>query len=86
MPELCRFLGIIICMHFNDHLPAHFHVLYNEFSASISIDSLSILEGKLPARVYSLIVEWALTRKSDLNQNWKSLHAKGTFKKIRPLV
>ena len=28
MPELCRFLGIIITMYFNDHNPPHFHVRY----------------------------------------------------------
>ena len=31
MPEISRFLGIIIGMYFNDHNPPHFHVLYNEY-------------------------------------------------------
>jgi hypothetical protein len=26
MPEISRFLGIIIYMYFNEHDPAHFHV------------------------------------------------------------
>ncbi|MFM7791692.1 MAG: DUF4160 domain-containing protein, partial [Microcystis panniformis] len=26
MPEISRFLGIIITMYYNDHTPAHFHV------------------------------------------------------------
>ncbi|WP_375502311.1 DUF4160 domain-containing protein [uncultured Nostoc sp.] len=25
MPEICRFLGIIITMYYNDHPPPHFH-------------------------------------------------------------
>ncbi len=29
MPEICRFLGIIITMYYNDHPPPHFHVRYN---------------------------------------------------------
>jgi hypothetical protein len=30
MPELSRFLGIVIAMYFKDHNPPHFHVLYGE--------------------------------------------------------
>jgi len=26
MPEISRFLGIVITMYFNDHNPPHFHV------------------------------------------------------------
>nr|VFK63422.1 MAG: protein of unknown function (DUF4160) [Candidatus Kentron sp. UNK]VFK71652.1 MAG: protein of unknown function (DUF4160) [Candidatus Kentron sp. UNK] len=40
MPEISRFLGIIIYMHFNAHNPPHFHAEYNEFKASISIETL----------------------------------------------
>ena len=59
MPEICRFLGIIIAMYYRDHSPPHFHAKYGEFRASISIESLQILEGDLPSRVLSLVVEWA---------------------------
>ncbi|MBI1870563.1 MAG: DUF4160 domain-containing protein [Chlamydiae bacterium] len=31
MPEISRFLGMVICMYFNDHSPPHFHVQYNWF-------------------------------------------------------
>jgi hypothetical protein len=34
MPELSRFLGIVILMYFRDHNPPHFHVEYNEHRAS----------------------------------------------------
>lgn len=46
MPEICRFLGIIIAMYYKDHNPPHFHVRYNEYKASISIKDLAVLEGK----------------------------------------
>jgi hypothetical protein len=32
MPELSRFLGIIVYMYFNDHNPPHFHVEYSEYA------------------------------------------------------
>nr|VFK43169.1 MAG: protein of unknown function (DUF4160) [Candidatus Kentron sp. SD]VFK48672.1 MAG: protein of unknown function (DUF4160) [Candidatus Kentron sp. SD] len=45
MPEISRFLGIIIYMHFNAHNPPHFHAEYKEFKASISIETLGLIEG-----------------------------------------
>jgi hypothetical protein len=31
MPEISRFLGIIITMYFDEHDPPHFHVRYNDY-------------------------------------------------------
>ena len=86
MPELSRFLGIIIAMYFNDHNPPHFHVIYNEYDAEIDIENLSILEGKLPARVLGLAMEWAELHKEDLLEDWNMIQSSGKFKKIQPLV
>ena len=38
MPELSRFLGIIITMYYNDHLPPHFHARYNQKKAIIDTE------------------------------------------------
>ena len=38
MPELCRFLGILITMFYNDHAPPHFHVRYAKQKAVVGID------------------------------------------------
>ena len=27
MPEISRFFGIVVRMHFNDHEPPHFHLI-----------------------------------------------------------
>ena len=59
MPEISRFYGIIIKMFFADHNPPHFHVLYNDFNAIIEIETLSIIEGKLPPRALGMTMEWA---------------------------
>ena len=37
MPEISRFYGIVIFMNFNDHAPAHFHVWYGKYKATIDI-------------------------------------------------
>ena len=86
MPELSRFLGIVIAMYFNDHNPPHFHVLYNEYDAEIEIKKLSILEGNLPARVLGIAMEWAEIHKDELINNWDLIQTTGKFNKIQPLV
>ena len=86
MPEISRFLGIIIAMYFKDHNPPHFHVLYNEYDAEIEIKSLATLEGELPPRVLGLALEWAGLHKEELLDDWNLIQATGKFNKIQPLV
>jgi hypothetical protein len=86
MPELSRFLGIVIAMYFNDHNPPHFHVLYNEDDVEIEIKSLTILKGKLPPRVLGLAMEWAELHKDELLEDWNLIQTAGKFNKIQPLV
>jgi len=60
MPEISRFLGIIIFMYFDEHNPPHFHVKYNEYNeynAVMEIQSLNILAGYLPGKVRGLVEE-----------------------------
>lgn len=57
MPEISRFLGIIIAMFYKDHSPPHFHVRYNEYKATISIKDLALLNGKLPPKALGLVIE-----------------------------
>jgi len=73
-------------MYFNEHNPPHFHAVYNEHKASISIETLGIIEGKLPSRVLSLVVEWSQDHKEELLNNWDSLQSSGNYRKIEPLV
>jgi hypothetical protein len=82
MPEICRFLGIIITMYFDEHNPPHFHVRYNDHRASIDITTLNIINGMLPARVRGLVVEWAELHGVELLQMWETKE----FHSIEPLV
>jgi len=86
MPELSRFLGIVIMMYFDDHNPPHFHAKYNEFRAIITIRDLLVMGGELPPRVLGLVMEWAESHKSELLDNWNSLQETGKCFKIEPLV
>jgi hypothetical protein len=38
MPEISRFFGIVIYMNFREHPPVHFHAVYGEFEALITLD------------------------------------------------
>ena len=86
MPEISRFLGIIIFMHFREHNPPHFHVEYNEFEASLTINPVALMDGKLPSRVLSLVIEWASEHQTELVENWDALRTTGLFHRIAPLV
>jgi hypothetical protein len=82
MPEICRFLGIVISMYFNEHNPPHFHVRYNDYRAVMDIRTLNVLDGLLPARVRGLVEEWAELHRQELLTMWDSKE----FHKIQPLV
>ena len=82
MPEISRFLGLVISMYFGEHSPPHFHVRYNEHRAVVSIADCSVLDGALPPRVRGLVTEWAELHQTELLSMWQSKD----FHKIEPLV
>lgn len=82
MPEISRFLGIIIFMYFDEHNPPHFHVKYNEHAAVINIRTLNVSDGHLPARVRGLVEEWAELHQHELLGMWETKE----FHKIQPLI
>jgi len=42
MPTISVFFGIYIRMYFDEHVPAHFHAYYGEYSAAIEIGTLRV--------------------------------------------
>ena len=86
MPQISRFLGIIIKMFFDDHNPPHFHAEYNEYKAEIGINDLTVLRGELPARILGLVVEWAELHKVELHDNWQRMENEQPFNDIAPLI
>lgn len=85
MPEISRFFGIIITMYFSDHPPSHFHVRYGEWKAQVTIETISILNGTLPPRVFGLVAEWALAHQNELRENWTLIQNASLPNKIAPL-
>lgn len=85
MPEISRFYGIVIRLHFDDHPPPHFHAEYGEDEALININTLAVIAGHLPGRALGLVVEWASLRQEELSGLWQKAQHKETLGKIQPL-
>ena len=47
---------------------------------------LKLLEGKLPARIHGIVIEWASLHQKELMINWNKLQDEQPIKKIKPLV
>lgn len=86
MPEISRFYGIIIRIFYNDHNPPHFHAEYQDFEVLVSVQPIRIIDGDAPARVKSMIIEWAGLHQLELIQAWRDAQAKNPPRKIEPLV
>jgi len=85
MPELSRFFGIIIRMYYDDHPPPHFHAIYDDEEMQVTIEPIAILNGQLPRRATSMVIEWAALHQRELLANWRRLEAEQTVVKIKPL-
>jgi predicted deacetylase len=85
VPEISRFLGIVVSMYYDDHPPPHFHVCYAERRAIIEIETGALLDGQLPPRALALVVEWAERHREELRENWRRGRRLGPLEPIAPL-
>jgi hypothetical protein len=86
MPTISSFYGIVIRMYFDDHPCPHFHAYSGDYHAAISIETLEVVEGRLPRRALSLVLEWASEHRRELHENWQLAELHGRLRKIDPLV
>lgn len=84
MPELSRFLGIVIYMYYREHAPAHFHAEYGEFEITVDIDT-GVVTGRFPRRALNLLLEWYSMHKGELAENWSRAQRKDPLRAIDPL-
>ncbi len=85
MPEIARFFGVVITMHYNDHAPPHFHARYESEKATFVIRDLRVIEGSLPPRVRGLVTEWAAVHGDELLANWARAARRLPLVPIAPL-
>ena len=84
MPTISRFLGIIIAMYWNDHLPPHFHAKYGEYEITVNIHT-GVIEGKFPKRALRHVLEWYELHKDELLEDWEQCKNKEMPNPIDPL-
>lgn len=86
MPEISRFLGIVIAMYYSDHDPPHFHARYGSSQATIGIDDGRLLSGELPSRVRGLVEEWRCMHRRELLDDWGRARRREPLAKVAPLA
>ncbi len=84
MPELSRFLGIVVYMLYDDHRPPHFHAEYGEYHTSVEIES-GVMEGRFPRRALAALMEWYDMHKAELAEDWELAARHQPLRKIPPL-
>lgn len=87
MPELSRFMGMIIKMIFLDnekHHKPHIHVYYGEYEASVGIDG-ELLAGSIPVKQLKLLMAWLIIHEDELYASWNNAVRGIPFDKIEPL-
>ena len=84
MPELSRFLGIVVAMYYKDHAPPHFHALYGEYEVTVDIASGQV-RGDMPRRALSLVLEWRALHVPELTLAWQRAAAHNPLPAIPPL-
>ena len=84
MPEISRFLGIVISMYYDEHNPPHFHAKYGKFKIYVEIEP-GIVIGKFPKRALKAVLEWYDLHKEELIKDWELAEKDQPLKKIKPL-
>jgi Domain of unknown function (DUF4160) len=84
VPELCRFLGIVIAMYYRDHVPPHFHADYGEYGITVTILD-GVVEGQFPRRALRHVLEWYELHREELQENWERARRREPLVRIDPL-
>ena len=61
------------------------HAIYGDHEAKIAIETLELIEGKLPRRALGLVLDWAELHKDELRYNWTQGEEHQPLSPIHPL-
>jgi hypothetical protein len=84
VPEISRFLGIVIAMYYRDHPPPHFHAIYGDFEVTVEIDS-GVVHGDFPRRALAHVLEWCELHRQELLDIWDLARSSRPLPRISPL-
>ena len=84
MPEISRFLGIVVYMLYDDHSPPHFHADYGEYRISVEIRT-GVITGRFPRRALNAVLEWYTIHGDELLADWQLAERHKPLRRIAPL-
>ena len=88
MPELARFLGIVIRMYpeaGGPHHRPHLHAYYQDPAAVYAVDHVQLIAGSLPRRQRRLVEAWTVIHLEELRVNWELTQSGRRPNRIEPL-
>ena len=84
MPELSRFLGIVVYMLYDDHSPPHFHAQYGDYKISVEIGT-GVVQGRFPRRALKSLLEWYELYREQILEDWQLAELHEPLNPIPPL-
>ena len=84
MPEISRFLGIVIAIFYDDHAPPHFHAKYGEYEITVDVQT-GVVKGRFPRRGLAHVLEWHEVHRDELMENWNLARDRRLLRRIAPL-
>ncbi len=84
MPEISRFLGIIILMYWGDHPLPHFHARYGTYEIAVEIET-GVVRGEFPKRALRAVLDWLDQNQAALLENWCLAQLRKPLLPIAPL-
>jgi hypothetical protein len=74
-----------IQMFYQDHQPAHFHIVCGGRSIVVGIDPIVVMKGELPHTLRSRVFEWTAIHQPELRANWELARGQRPLLSIRAL-
>ena len=84
MPEISRFLGIVIYMNWGDHPLPHFHARYGDYEITVEIET-GVVRGEFPKRALRAVLEWSDLHQAEPMQDWLLAQQRKQLQPILPL-
>ncbi|MHB8897503.1 MAG: DUF4160 domain-containing protein [Thermoguttaceae bacterium] len=84
MPEISRFLGIHVRVHYRDPGTPHVHAQYGDYEVTLEIDS-GVVSGQFPRRALAALLEWHSLHRDELERAAQQSARQYQVDRIEPL-
>lgn len=84
MPEISRFLGILVGMFYKEHGVPHFHAVYGEHEISVEVQT-GVVHGYFPPKALCHVPGWTDLHREELLSNWELAREGKPLNRIAPL-